>query len=83
MRLLDDDKEYIEAIKEASFWGSAHSVRTLFAMLLLFNSTSKPEYVWEQTWEFLSDDILYKQRRFLGMKGIILTPDITLIYYYL
>ncbi|KAL7608871.1 uncharacterized protein LOC111881522 [Lactuca sativa] len=44
--LLDDDKEYIDAIKETS-----HS------------SMSKPEVVWENTWEYLADGILYSQRQ--------------------
>lgn len=68
--LLDDDKEYIEAIKEASFWGSAQYLRSLFAMLLTSDSLSKPELVWEQTWEYLADDILHRQQRILGVQGI-------------
>ncbi|XP_042009044.1 uncharacterized protein LOC121757585 [Salvia splendens] len=33
LRLLDDDKEYIDGIVEASFWSSAHSLRLLFRKL--------------------------------------------------
>ncbi|KAL8150597.1 hypothetical protein V2J09_020405 [Rumex salicifolius] len=33
--LLDDDKEYIYGITEASFWGSAYYVRSLFVFLLI------------------------------------------------
>ncbi|PHT95081.1 hypothetical protein T459_02963 [Capsicum annuum] len=43
--LLDDDKEYIDAVKEASDWGMPSYLRQLFAMLLLSNSMSQPEYV--------------------------------------
>ncbi|OIT19966.1 hypothetical protein A4A49_63775, partial [Nicotiana attenuata] len=63
--LLDDDKQYVDAIKEASHWGMASYLRQLFAMLLLSNSMSRPEYVWEATWILLSDDILHEQRRIL------------------
>ncbi|XP_047962051.1 uncharacterized protein LOC125206878 [Salvia hispanica] len=31
--LLDDDREYIDGITEASFWASAHSIRLLFEAL--------------------------------------------------
>nr|KAJ0226811.1 hypothetical protein LSAT_V11C100048490 [Lactuca sativa] len=61
--LLDDDKEYIEAIKEASHSGSGFYLRFLFATLLMCNSMSKPEVVWENTWEYLADGILYNQRQ--------------------
>ncbi|XP_052624746.1 uncharacterized protein LOC111916090 [Lactuca sativa] len=61
--LLDDDKEYIDAIKEASHSGSGFYLRFLFATLLMCNSMSKPEIVWENTWEYLADGILYSQRQ--------------------
>nr|KAJ0184525.1 hypothetical protein LSAT_V11C900487400 [Lactuca sativa] len=41
--LLDDDKEYIDVIKEASHSGSSFYLRFLFATLLMCNSMSKPE----------------------------------------
>nr|KAJ0192912.1 hypothetical protein LSAT_V11C800408170 [Lactuca sativa] len=59
--LLDDDKEYIDAIKEASNSGSGFYLCFLFATLLMCNSMSKPEVVWENTWEYLADGILYRQ----------------------
>nr|KAJ0215763.1 hypothetical protein LSAT_V11C300143230 [Lactuca sativa] len=61
--LLDDDKEYIDAIKEASHFGSGFYLRFLFATLLMCNSMSKAEVVWENTWEYLADGILYRQRQ--------------------
>ncbi|XP_035832728.1 uncharacterized protein LOC110875322 [Helianthus annuus] len=41
--LLDDDAEYIEAIKEANETGSPSYLRNLFATLLLTNTLSRPE----------------------------------------
>ena len=61
--LLDDDKEYIDGIKEASQWASSDYVRRLFAILLLSNCLTTPEHVWESCWIELSDDIEYFQRR--------------------
>ncbi|XP_075099153.1 uncharacterized protein LOC142176018 [Nicotiana tabacum] len=63
--LLDDDKEYVDAIMEASNWGMTSYLRQLFAMLLLSNSMSRPESVWQATWHLLSEDILYEKRRIL------------------
>lgn len=60
--LLEDDKEYIDGIEEASRWGSAHSLRKLFANLLIAKSMSRPGHVWEATWKYLADDILYNRR---------------------
>ncbi|XP_076937457.1 uncharacterized protein LOC143605111 [Bidens hawaiensis] len=60
--LLDDDNEYVEAIVEASFIGTGYYLRSLFCTLLMSESMSRPEFVWETTWTYLSDDILYRQR---------------------
>ncbi|KAI3725940.1 hypothetical protein L1987_65736 [Smallanthus sonchifolius] len=70
--LLDDDTEYVEAIKEASHSGSGYYLRTLFATMLLSNTLSRPDFVWNNTWEYLADGILYKQQRILKLPGIIL-----------
>ncbi|XP_074265824.1 uncharacterized protein LOC141588274 [Silene latifolia] len=60
--LLGDDKEYIDAIIEASDWGSGVYLRHLFATLLMAGNLAKPELVWEKTWRHLTDDILYRRR---------------------
>ncbi|XP_035838073.1 uncharacterized protein LOC110900753 [Helianthus annuus] len=41
--LLDDDKEYDNAVKEASTWSTGDFLRTFFVMLLLSNSISRPD----------------------------------------
>ncbi|XP_020972552.1 uncharacterized protein LOC110269208 [Arachis ipaensis] len=68
--LLADDKEYIDAIEEASHWGSGEYLRRLYATLLFSNSMARPEHVWESTQRMLSDDILHRQRRLLNNQGI-------------
>ncbi|XP_020972762.1 uncharacterized protein LOC110269328 [Arachis ipaensis] len=81
--ILDDDKEYIDAIEEASIWGSGQYLRKLFATLLFSNTITRPEHVWKNTWKLLSDDILHKQRRILDNQDLHMTEteirDLTLI----
>ncbi|XP_076913570.1 uncharacterized protein LOC143572235 [Bidens hawaiensis] len=73
--LLEDDQEYIEAIEEASHSSLGHGVRALFATMLSTDSLSRPEHVWINTWKWLSDDILYNQRRLLKSPELSLTED--------
>ena len=81
--LLDDDKEYIDALKEASHSGSGSYLRFLFATLLMCNSMSKPEVVWENTWKYLVDGILYNQRKRFKSPGIKVIIIIIIIIIYL
>lgn len=69
MGLVADDKEYINAITEASHWGTGNYLRRLFATLLLSGQISRPEVVWNATWTNLSDDILHRQRLILQFPG--------------
>ncbi|KAH1210736.1 ATP-dependent DNA helicase PIF6 [Glycine max] len=63
MGLLQDDKEFIEAIKEAKHWGSAHYIRKLFVLLLLTRTMNKLEQVWDQTWHWMADGIVYNYKK--------------------
>lgn len=69
MGLLEDDKEYIDAIKEASHWGVGSFLRKLFVILLVSGQISRPEVVWDATWFHLGDDILHRQRSILQFPG--------------
>ncbi|XP_074276220.1 uncharacterized protein LOC141599974 [Silene latifolia] len=73
--LLGDDKEYIDAIEEASRWGSGSYLRNLFVTLLLSAAIAMPSKAWEKTWKHLSDDILYQQRNALQNQALRLTED--------
>ncbi|XP_070027510.1 uncharacterized protein [Nicotiana sylvestris] len=73
--LLDDDKEYADAIMKASNWGMSLYLRQLFAMLLLSNSMSRPESVWQATWHLLSEDILHEEIRILDHPEADLTGE--------
>jgi hypothetical protein len=68
--LLDGDKEWDDAIKQASNWASGRQLRELFATLLMFCEVSDPHGLWVANWELLSDDILYRQKRILMYEHI-------------
>jgi hypothetical protein len=71
MWFLEDDRVYITAIKEAKDWSSGHYLRRLFVIMLLANTMNRPNHVWEETKEWLSDGILYRQRIIANYRGII------------
>ncbi|XP_074283494.1 uncharacterized protein LOC141608043 [Silene latifolia] len=73
--LLGDDKEYIDAIKQAAYWGSGFYLRNLFLTLLQSGTLSMPTTVWEETWQLLSDDIHYRQRKLLKNPALQLTDE--------
>ncbi|XP_076945952.1 uncharacterized protein LOC143617209 [Bidens hawaiensis] len=86
--LLDDDSEYIEAIQEASQSGSGFFLRNLFASMLMSNSISRPEFVWEKTWsiylslteEQLKNLTLYEIEKFLLRNNYSLRRFLTMPY---
>jgi hypothetical protein len=67
--LIADDKEFVLAIKEASYWGTGACLRNMFVALLLSGQMNRPSFVWNNTWEELSDDIQHRQRRLMDRRG--------------
>ncbi|RYQ85307.1 hypothetical protein Ahy_B10g104832 [Arachis hypogaea] len=57
--LLQNDREFIDAISEAGTWHSATFLRRLFVVLLTSNNMSRPDFDWQKTWNFHSHDVLY------------------------
>ena len=55
--LLEDDKEYIDGLIEASLWGSGQYLRRFYFMLIMTGSMSRPEFVYEKTWHVLAKDV--------------------------
>ncbi|XP_048614138.1 uncharacterized protein LOC106363303 [Brassica napus] len=70
--LLDDDQEYIDDILRRSYESTGAELRQLFVMMLMNNSLSGPEDVWEKTWECLSDDIEHHRRKTFNRPGSII-----------
>ncbi|XP_076939929.1 ATP-dependent DNA helicase RRM3-like [Bidens hawaiensis] len=61
--LLDDDKEYIEAIEDASHNSTGYYLRNLFATMLITYSLSRPHFVWENTWQLLVDGLILNEEQ--------------------
>ncbi|XP_058756263.1 uncharacterized protein LOC131629499 [Vicia villosa] len=75
MGFLEDDKEYIAAIKEASHWGTGHFLRKLFVVMLFSGAVNRPAHVWEQSWLLLSDGVLHTQRALAANPELVLTQE--------
>ncbi|MCH95148.1 helicase-like protein, partial [Trifolium medium] len=63
MGFLGDDKEFIEAIREAKDWGSGYLLRLLFVTMLLSAIMDRPSHVWNKSKQWLADGVLFLQRR--------------------
>jgi len=50
---------------------SGHFLRKLFVTILFSNSVKKLDELWNKTWEWLSDGILYNERKIVGRPGNI------------
>ncbi|KAF8102818.1 hypothetical protein N665_0193s0002 [Sinapis alba] len=61
--LLDDDREWHDAIEEPSYWATGRQLRRLFVIIILFCQVINPLKLWDHTWKFLAEDILYMKRR--------------------
>ncbi|XP_015931715.1 uncharacterized protein LOC107458035 [Arachis duranensis] len=66
--LLQDDREFIDALNEASAWASPNYIRRLFAMLLMSNNIVRPDMVWEKCWQHCVDNSLLSGRHNLGFQ---------------
>jgi hypothetical protein len=44
--LLDDDKEFIDAVNQVAQWGTTGYLRKLFVALLISSQFSRSEVVW-------------------------------------
>ncbi|KAK9742462.1 hypothetical protein RND81_03G174700 [Saponaria officinalis] len=73
--LLDGDDEWNVALNESATWCTAHQLRALFTTILLFCEVTDPKTLWAAHWEKLSDDILPRQRRRMGICDLTLSED--------
>uniref|UniRef100_K7MGX0 Uncharacterized protein n=1 Tax=Glycine max TaxID=3847 RepID=K7MGX0_SOYBN len=70
LRLLMDDREYIDAIKEANEIGSRNQLRKFFVTLLFTNTMTKPYVIWTATWKLSANGIVYQKRRQLNIPSL-------------
>ncbi|RID48364.1 hypothetical protein BRARA_I04879 [Brassica rapa] len=73
--LLDDDREWHDAIEEPSYWATGRQLRRLFVIILLFCQVIDPLKLWDHTWKFLAEDILYIKRKEFRFPGLELSDD--------
>lgn len=73
MGFLDDDKEFIGAIRDAYRWGSGFFLRRWFVILLLSEAMNRQNHVWRSTIHLLSYGILHGERVLANNQGILLT----------
>uniref|UniRef100_A0A0D3D610 ATP-dependent DNA helicase n=1 Tax=Brassica oleracea var. oleracea TaxID=109376 RepID=A0A0D3D610_BRAOL len=64
--LLDGDEEWHEAMTEAATWATPQQLRELFVMLLVHCEVLSPLKLWNAFWKYMSEDIVYQQRRLLN-----------------
>ncbi|MCH95433.1 ATP-dependent DNA helicase PIF1, partial [Trifolium medium] len=75
LRLLKDDQEFKDAIKESYQTASGWQMRSLFVRLLNMNTMTNPFDVWSCTWKMLADGILYNRRRELNLPDLQISDD--------
>lgn len=63
--LLERDKEWHEAINQATQWATGVQIQKLFVVILMFCEISEPLKLWENNWHALSEEILARQRKLL------------------
>ncbi|GJZ48131.1 hypothetical protein Tco_0601963 [Tanacetum coccineum] len=71
--LLEDDKEYIDGLLEARLWGMGDYLRSFFVMLLMTDSMSRPDVVWQKTWHVMAEDVLSVERKKNNNPGLDLS----------
>src|SRR2546426_12658688 len=75
-RLLQNNEEWDQCLKEAGQIQTGMQLRKLFATLLLFCEVTRPEVLWEKIFLLLSDDILFQVRNNTGNMTLEFTDDI-------
>ncbi|XP_010494554.1 PREDICTED: uncharacterized protein LOC104771684 isoform X2 [Camelina sativa] len=68
--LLDDDKEWHDVLKEASFWATAYQLRYLFVTLLIYCEVAKPRELWDKNWRYLAEDVQHNKRKVFNFSGL-------------
>lgn len=68
--LLGNDLEWRSALEEASHWSSPFNLRQLFVTLVMYCEVGDPKKLWDDSWELMSDDILYRLKKMLDINSL-------------
>ncbi|XP_020082082.1 uncharacterized protein LOC109705725 [Ananas comosus] len=74
LELLGDDLEWRHPFEEAAYWSSASDLRQLFVTIIMFCEVADPVKLWNDYWESMSDDIIYRVKNLLGISSLKM-PD--------
>ncbi|XP_040362560.1 uncharacterized protein LOC112168203 isoform X2 [Rosa chinensis] len=73
--LLDEDKEWIEALENCLHFATAFEIRQLFVTIILFCDVASPQMLLDSYWLHMSDDILHRTRVEVGNPNLILSES--------
>jgi hypothetical protein len=58
--LLEDDREWIQCLEEASAMQTGSQLRSLFITILIGGNPTKPEDLWDHFHVHICDDLKYR-----------------------
>ncbi|KAK9675584.1 hypothetical protein RND81_11G017000 [Saponaria officinalis] len=70
MGLLNNDKEWHNALQEANQWAMPSQLRELFVTMLLFCEVTDVVTLWNNSYVMISNDIERKKRKLFGHPGL-------------
>ncbi|XP_074347407.1 uncharacterized protein LOC141686261 [Apium graveolens] len=73
--LLDDDKEWVDFLSEASVWATGNELCNLFVTILIYFQVSNIPELWKTHSQILSEDMLHLQRKRFQVPNLQLTKE--------
>ncbi|WOH08958.1 hypothetical protein DCAR_0728409 [Daucus carota subsp. sativus] len=71
--LLQNDKQWHDALSENAQSSFPHQLREMFVNILSYSSVADPHFLWKCHWRCMSEDILVKRRNVTGNFELELT----------
>ncbi|GKC13346.1 ATP-dependent DNA helicase PIF1-like protein, partial [Tanacetum coccineum] len=70
-----DDVEWVQAIRNASQWKLGNQLREMFVTILLFCRVSDHNSFFKDVYQYISEDVVRKQRRLLHNQNVVFTDQ--------
>ncbi|GJY36193.1 reverse transcriptase domain-containing protein [Tanacetum coccineum] len=70
-----DDVEWVQAIRNASQWKLGDQLREMFVTILLFCRVSDHNSFFKDVYQYISEDVVRKQRRLLHNQNVVFTDQ--------